>query len=313
MRTPNRHIKYRRSVYRKNNIKIIIITSLVAIIVTVLLFVIIGNIIGNKVEENISKRNEKNTQSEQTEHTLIKSVKSYPVMLSDENSKLSSRLSNITKNGYTDVSFKLNSSEGVLLYASPVAQSLGRQSSGVNLWSLEEAIQLCKENGLYSTGIIHLSDFYTDDDLARTVSLGYYSAQIAEALRSGIDDILIFAKDIPIEQYYELSGLAKEIHRLCPEGKIGLSLPSSVFSNQEFSETVDAVWNSFDYLAVDLSVVPDDTTVIDYVNDNLGSMLYYLLRYNIRVLVPYSDDLSVISVITDTVTSNGTQNIQFIQ
>ena len=48
-------------------------------------------------------------------------------------------------------------------------------------------------------------------------------------------------------------------------------------------------------------------------NKTLGGMLYYLLRYDMRVLVPYSSVSDEMAKILDTVSKNGSQNIQIIQ
>lgn len=310
MNRPNRHMRYRRSVYRKKRIKIIVISSLCAIAVLVLLFMIIGNALGDKVEENVTKRSDKNTAAEQKEHADVKSVVSYPVPLSSSDSKLSTRLSRISADGYSAVCFDLDSPDGTLLYSSPISQTLGKQSSGGDLWKLEDAVKLCKDNGLYATGIVHIRDFNNDDDLARSAALGYYAAQISEALRAGVDEVLIFAKDVPIDRYSELLGLAQEVHRLCPDGIVGISLPSSVYS--EAYGTADMLWAEFDYLAVDASVPPEGTDAADHVSNCLGSMLYYLLRYNVRVLVPLTEDTALYDRIVDAVTSNGSNNIQIM-
>ena len=51
MNRPNRHMRYRRSVYRKNQIRIGITISVIALVVLFLLFVIIGNVFFSKVNE----------------------------------------------------------------------------------------------------------------------------------------------------------------------------------------------------------------------------------------------------------------------
>lgn len=303
-------MRYRRSVYRKKRIKIIVISSLCAIVVLVLLLVIIGNALGSKVDKNVTKRNSDATSTDGTTHAEVRSVFAYPVQLSVNNSKLSTRLANAAANGYSDVCFDLNSADGTLLYSSPISQSLGRQSAGLDLWSLEEAIKLCDENGLYATGTVHLCDFYSDDDLTRSASLGYYAVQIAEALRSGVGDVLVYVAEIPTERYTELVGLAEEVHRLCPDGRVGISLPTSVYSSSP--DTADMLWSAFDYLAVDASVPTEGVDAADYVGEQLGGMLYYLLRYNVRVLVPYTDDAVLHERIITSVTSNGSKNIQIM-
>ena len=313
MQSQNRHLKYRRNIYRKRRIKIILLSCLSAIAFIAVLFILIGNALGNRVADNITKRSSKESNVEQAEHTIVPSVRSYPIPLFEETSKLSTRLTRAYENGYTEVCFEFNSkASGDLLYSSPIAKSLGKQTDSTSLWSVEEIVQLCDKNNLYATGIIYLNEFYVDNDLARSAALGYYSAQISEILRGGIDDVLICVDQLPLEQYDELIELANEIHRLCPDGRIGISLPPEIFANQDTSNVVDKIWGAFDYLAVDISVIPEGINSTDHIQQKLGGMLYYLLRLNVRVLVPYSNDPAVLTALSDAVTSNGSQNIQFM-
>ena len=313
MQSQNRHLKYRRNIYRKRRIRIILLSCLSAIAFIAVLFILIGNALGNKVDNNITKRSNKESKVEQTEHTVVQSVRSYPIPLFEESSKLSTRLTKAYENGYTEVCLEFNSkSSGELLYSSPIAKSLGKQVDNSSLWSIDEIVQQCDKNNLYATGIIYLNEFYIDNDLARSAALGYYSAQISEILRGGIDDVLICVNQLPTEQYDELIELANEIHRLCPDGRIGISLPPEIFANQDTSNVVDKIWGAFDYLAVDITVIPEGINSTDHIQQKLGSMLYYLLRLNVRVLVPYSNDPAVLTALSDAVTSNGSQNIQFM-
>ena len=41
-------------------------------------------------------------------------------------------------------------------------------------------------------------------------------------------------------------------------------------------------------------------------------MLYYLLRYNMRALVPSTQDTALAEKIVEAIKSNGSQNIQFM-
>lgn len=301
-------MRYRRSVYRKKRIKAVIIVTVSAIAVLTLLFAIIGNALGKKVDAGIEKR--KNPSSTPTaEHAELDSVHAYPVPISADGSTLASRLAQAAKKGYSAVCLELNSKDGTLLYSSPLSQSLGRQNASTGLRTLDSAAKLCSENGLYSVGIIYLKDFNTDDDLARTAAIGYYSALAAEALRAGTDDVLLYVSKVPSEYYAELKTLADEVHRLCPTGHIGISLPTEAFSASENDSLADSMWSAFDYLAADFSQPTDGEDAASYVSSQLGSMLYYLLRFNVRVIVPYTDDSSLAERITAAVTSNGSHNI----
>ncbi len=315
MNRPNHHMRYRRSIYRKKRIKTVLITSALSLAVIALAFVVIGNAIGERVEENIEKRTAKTSEAEEQEHAAVRSVRAFPIALSDDSSSLASRLAKAADEGYTEVCFDLDTADGTLLYSSELAVTLGKQSSGLGLWSLGDAMEEFESEELYAIGITRVSELANDDDLTRASISGYYAALIAEALRSGVDDVLIHASALPTERYGELINLANEIHRLCPDtGNLGVSLPASMFSDSDSSELVDSLWGAFDYLAADLtSVAAEGESTPDAIDRTLGGMLYYLLRYNVRVLVPYSDDPTVFAAISEAVSSSGSQNVQMMR
>ena len=314
MNRPNRHMRYRRSVYRKKRIKLIAVCSVCAVVVIALLFLIIGNLLGDKVEENVESRKSANeTVTKEDSHSTPKSVIAFPVPLSDASSSLSSRLKKAAADGYSEICFELDSADGALLYSSDVAQRLGKQSSGSGLWKLNDATELTAENGLYSIGVTHVSDFSGDDDLIRSAALGYHSALISEALRSGVDEVLIFAGDIPPDRYAELARLALEVKRLCPDGIIGISLPVSAFADAQNSTVIDELWNAFDYFAADLThCTGGEVGAAEQISGELGQMLYYLLRYNARVLLPYTQNADELSLMIAAVNDSGSENIQIM-
>ena len=315
MNTPNRHMRYRRSVYRKRRIKIIAITASCAVVVLALLFVIIGNVLGNRTDGEDGEQSEGDTEQGFVDgHTPVREVRACHVPLNEDGTSLSGRLSSAVRGGYSDVCFELDTADGKLLYISEIAQRFGKQTSGAtDMRTLSSIVNLLDSNQVYSIGITHISDFSSDDDLVRSAASGFYAAQIAEALRAGVDDVLIYVGEIPTERYGELIGLADLIHRLSPEGKIGLSLPASVLSSADSSELVDKLWNAFDYLAADLSV-KDNTEgdAAEQIGNELGGMLYYLLRYSMRVLVPSTDDAAQAQRIADAVWASGAKSIQIM-
>lgn len=316
MNRSGRRVSYRRRAYRKNRIKLILGVVATVLVTVFIALVIAGNVIGDKVEDNVTKRKPKSNQTEAIAHDEVKKVLAYPVPIYVEGSSLlATRIKNASDGGYTDACFFLDDENGRLTYNSDVAISLGKHTSQADMPSLGKAMTAFHEKDMHAVGMTHLSEFNTDDDLSRSAAIGYYSALIAEALRSGVDDVMIFAGEIPVERYAELMELARNVHRLCPDGKIGLSLPVSVLSDQSNSELLDELWDHFDYLAADLTHVEasEEQTLPDAIDTSLGTMLYYLLRYDMRVLVPQVPDTAEMTQILDAVKQNGTENIQIIQ
>ncbi len=306
----NTHIRYRKSVYRKNGIKIALLFSAICLLLVFILFLVFGNMLLNRSEEDNTPPTDTAAQNDNTTKKNAKSVNALPISLSDSSSTLASRVLAARSSGASDICFALNNPDGSLLYSSPLAQGLGRQTEDNALWTLDGASEIFRNNGMYSVGITHIKELLSNDDLARTAALGYYASISAEALRSGIDDVLIFAGELPPERYGELVTLAAEVHRLCPDGILGLSLPPSLFSG-EHDALINELYSSFDYIAVNLTSPPNEQTdIVAYADTALGGILYYLLRYDARVLIPSTNDENITASLVSTVKAKGTENIQ---
>ena len=305
-----RNMRYRRSIYRKNGIHVYLLVAAAVLTAVVLLFVILGNALGNKAEKSESERNSnKSTESASNEHPIPRNVSAYPVPLSAEDSRLDSRISNAVSLGYADVCFDLDTENDTLLYMSDVAISLGYLSSDSELWKLENAVNLFDRHGLYTIGITHLSRMDTENDLDRQIAAGYYTARIAEAFRSGVDDVLIHSEELSTALHGELTEIANDVHRLCPDATIGISVTPQMLSGEDGGALVDLLWESFDYIAISLDHQPNEGETIPQMADReLGGMLYYLLRYNMRVLIP-STDTDTIAQTKTVLVENGVQNM----
>ena len=318
-------MRYRRSVYRKRRIKIAIIVSLCVLAVLALAFVIIGNALGDKVDENRTNDSTSESTGGDTALKDIRMVNAYPVALSEDGSTLATRLSRAQNKGYTDICFDLDTEDGTLQYISDIAVSLGKQqSSPPDLRSLDNIVGLFEDDGLYSIGIAHIPEFGSDDDLVRSAAIGYHSAQISEALREGVDDVLVYAGDIPADRYEELIHLAQEVHRLSPDGVVGIALSPSVLSDSSDIENKELIYRlslTFDYLAADLSVIgnnsdnnntSEEIDAAEYIDGELGKMLLYVLQYKMRVLIPYSDDAALTESISTVIANRDIKNVQIM-
>ncbi len=307
------HIKYRKSVYKKNRIKLVVLSAVITLVLVSLIFLIIGNVLGNKVE-NGSETDTTDLNSETVSaHKDIASIYAYPVPLDMSGSTLQGRISSARANGYKAASFYLDDKDGSLWYSSPTAQSLGKQQSNTELRTLQSIVSIFSDSEFYTVGVTHIADFEREDDLERSAAIGYYAALIAEALRSGIDEVLVYVGEIPLEQYTELVRLCQEVRRLCPDkGAIGISLPPSFFTQQQPELIFDLLWQEYDYVAIDLTSPTNEMSLSEYADKSLvGNTLYYLLRYNIRVLLPNTDTASL-SEAEAAVHGKGSQNIQIL-
>ena len=313
MSRPHAHMRYRRSVYRKRKIRIIVITTLCVIAALALLFIVIGNILGNKVAQRANDGSSKDKVTE-VPHVTVKDVNAVSVLLEASGSTLDRRVSNAVSSGHTDLCFNIYGENGALLYVSPTAQALGKQADVTGLRTLDNIVKIFAENGAYSIAILDATELESDNDLTRSAAIGYYAALSAELLRAGVNEVLISVGSIPLEQYGELITLSSEIHSLSPtKGLVGVSLPSDVFAGEQNEALVASLWGAFDYLAVDLySTLNYEGDIAGEIGAKLGSMLYHLLRYNVRALVPDVEDTALAASINETALSNGVKSIQIM-
>lgn len=289
MNSPNRrHVSYRRSVYRKNSIKTIAISAICTLLVLVAVLVVVGNIILARLErDKASDPDGDSGTPSATQHASVRSVWAINVALAVDGSTLGSRIASASSAGYSDICFNLDNEVGALYYKSQTATALGKQiDAASDLRSLSNIQSIISSNGLYCTGITHVSDLGSSDELVRSAAIGYHASLIAEALRTGINDVLIYVPELDAARYAELVLLANEVHRLAPEGKVGISLPASVFASADNTALVDSLWNAFDYLALDLTRTSD-------VDADMSGMLYPILRFGARVLVPATDGVAL--------------------
>lgn len=322
---PVNRTSFRRRAYRRRKIKYILLISALVLSALFVIFLIVGNILDRKVSSVIAGLDDiesggKGQAQTQEPHGTPESLRVASTLLSQDGSTLESRLATLASDGFKAVGFELDTKDGDLLYSSPVAQKLGYQSVSTELRHLDSAMAKFKERSLYSVGITYVSLLDDTDDLSRTSAIGYYSAIIAEALRSGVDEVLILAPDIDADRAAELIRLADEVHRLVPEGKIGLRLSyplpeytSDTIATEEkkFSdELLTELWNAFDIFALDVFASDETVPTAEEAEARIGELLYYALRYNMRVLIPADDTVS--ATISALCEQRGLTNVQYM-
>ena len=307
-------MRYRRSVYRKKRIRMIITSLCISLAVVALILLVVGNVLGNKVEERHESDTDTEATDDQPERRTVKYVEAAGVALNEDGSMLSSRLATVARS-HEDVCFYLDRADGALLYVSSLATKLGKQVNGAaDMRTAGSIAGLVRDRGLYSIGIMHAPDIADSDDLARSAASGYYAARAAEVLRSGINDVLVYVGEPDADDmddiYEELILMAEQIHRLSEDGVVGLSLPVSVLTDADNAALIERLWGSFDYLAADLTASDGDQAVTaQSVGDDLGGMLYYLLRYDIRVLIPTPADSAEAEAILTAAKQSGAKSI----
>lgn len=312
MNDNRRHLQYRKRIYRKRRIRLILTVSGILLIACVLLFVIFGNLLANRRDETPSDSESTASSSERTEENFPSiSVRAFPVVLeTSDASTLSERLQTLHENGAEAASVPLTRPDGSLMYHSDTASALGL-GNGTFSVTLSQAVQAADDYGLTLSGVYYLTAFEETDSLLRSVRLSETAAVLADALQSGMHDVLLMAPALTVDHIEELSLLASEISRLCPDGTFGFCLPSSVLHDENVAVWVSDLMQVFDFLALDATDF-SDTTPTEAVHATLNGRLDYLLRYHMRLLLPCLTDEAEQAAVIAAAEQHGSQNWQIL-
>ena len=308
----NRHNKYRRSIYRRHNIGIIILISVIAFIVLLVSFLIVGNILHRQSE----KRNEQNTETEET--TLIEntdavkvdvpSIKGHSVLLeTTDTTFISDRLDALTNKQIYAASIPLNTKDGTLLYKSSIAASIGYPAGTANV-TLSKAVSTAEQKNIYLSGVFYVNAFSENDPLLRSVELSKDAAIIAEALSEGFGDVVIIAPHMTEEHIDEVIRFVDDIRTLSDGGAIGLTVSDSILeleAPQRTSEIISVLNEKIDFLAINLP----NREISEMINTNK----LYIHMYKMRVLLPFSENTDEQNTFVSAVDENGITNWQIIQ
>ena len=326
----NYHNQYRKSVYRRSRIKLILIISAIALVTLSVIFLIVGTALNNKTHTSsgdfsnngdtaIPPRNDNGL-------TEAKRIKGRPlVLLTQDSSTLSSRMQALPK-GTEAVCVALNQADGTLLYNSSVAKELASLRIAENSSRAATVFDNIHNRGYYVSAALTMKALSEDDELKREVGLSAYVAIAAEASLGGADDILLFLPDdMPsmsgeeLDSFAsELCSLAERIRAIAPEAVIGFALDNLFLSGKDSAYLIDKLSESFNFLGIDATGYGKEDPV-EFLERTIGGgesadVQYYLLRYNMRVILPSLEDAaareSLIAVVEDYSSNNG--NWQFV-
>ena len=314
----NRHNKYRRTVYRRRNIGVIILISSVCLILSLTAFIVIGNLLKIRSESSDSTNAETNQTVQNSDSTNekapVKSIKAYSVLLETQGSGVfADRLDTLVQKGISEASIPLNTAEGVLLFKSTIANEIS-YPTGEAAVTLSKAIPTAKERNIYVSGIFYVNSFKIEDPLIRSVELSKDAAIVAEALNAGFDDVVLVVPHMTDAHADEAVRFIENIKAMSDGGAVGLCISENILSLEDtlkLSQTIDELDGKIDFLAVDLSLT-NLSEGTEQLSLAISSKQHYLLMYKMRVLLPNSENDYTLSAIISEAESNGIKNIQII-
>ncbi|MBR2354435.1 MAG: hypothetical protein IKA76_08050 [Clostridia bacterium] len=288
MNGTNRHAAYRRKLQRKRKIRRILILCGILLLLLAAGFLILGTLSARTEQKPSDTDTEQNEEEDPI--SSLSPIKAHPLYLETaDTSTLASRLQALRRQSVTDASVPLNQEDGSLLYTSSLAASLGADPSDYTV-TVQKASTQSKNYGIRLHGLWHVTAFEEKNALLRSVLLSETAALLADALQNGMSDILLLAPELRPEALEELLLLSEQVHRLFPDGALGLCIPSSFLESEEVAILVDDLVQSFDFLAINATEASSDETASAHIEEIASANLDRLLRYNMRLLLPYAEE-----------------------
>ena len=287
-RNNNRHMRYRQSVYRRRSIRTSLIAGGIVLGILLVAFFLLGSLFSDKLEQ--TPESPKQTQKPDNNPPTVQSVRHVQApLLSLEGSKsnIYARLDVLQTNGYTAVCIPLTNQKGTLSYRSSLAAGNDYSIHGTSSLSLSDLVDMAHANGTYLCGTYVLRAMEEENELSRSVLLAESAAVIAEAFLAGMNDIVIIVPELPTDRQAEIIRFAENIRTFAPNAILGLSLPESEIAAPDATR-IDTLAKSFDFLA--LNLLSDEKDPVAFAEARMSSMLYYLLRYEMRVILPSLED-----------------------
>ncbi len=287
------HMDYRRPMRRRRRIRTVLIVLGICLAVALLSFFWIGNIFFDKLD--IPEENQKPAQSQQESPALpaasVQKVQAPMISLRDGTKAAQKAIQAAADDGATALSISLSDRDGNLLYLSEIANRLS-MSIGAGDADLSALCATADASGVYLCGIFTLQAMDEENPLDRSVYLSEAAAVIAEAYSYGLRDIVLRAPSATAESLEELLRLHDTVKSFSPNAVLGLTLPDPTVT-EPLADSLHSLAYRFDYLALDLSRYGEQTPE-DFSEAQTNAMLYYLLRYEMRVLIPAEAEEAVI-------------------
>lgn len=281
--------RYRKKKYRSGRTKAVILIAIAVIVVLVVLFLAIGLSFASKTKDYEVPDDFISQGTDNAETNEAAKVQAYPLPLLEDGSSFSSRLAGIGDD-VTAVCISLNKPDGTLLYRSSLASKLSYLSVESDASNLSGYIKSISSEDLYITATLYLPTFKelkeSGDELMADVELSIWGSIACEAIRAGVNDVLLIANGASADDAQKLSALADRIHITEKEATIGLCIPNTFFEAEKSASLIDSLSKTFDYLALDATAPSGEGTLVENIEAAIAEKQLQLMYYKMRVLLP---------------------------
>ena len=292
MRGRNSSKYYRRNSYKKKKLRNVLIISAICLAVLFLLFLVFGNLLNKKSEIERVEREKTQTTAAPTDETVGYSIEAYSVEIAT-GVDVGTRIKELSGMGVRAVSLKLTGSDGRLLIQSDIAASLGYQNKTDTLVDFSSLISKAKYYGMFSSAVFDLQFLTQKDAKQRAVMLAYESALAVEIIEKGADEVIVRAPSADVASTALLMDFAKSVKSINDSVVLGVALPTEFFYEESSAEAVSMLAESFDIVGIDASKIQGgEQNSLDHIDAIFteSKLKYYVLRYNMRVIVPQISD-----------------------
>ncbi|MBO5415720.1 MAG: hypothetical protein J6A83_03745 [Clostridia bacterium] len=282
---------YRRNSYRRKKWRNILVISISVLAALLILFLVLGNILNKKTEgERLEETSPVKHPTQATTPPIA--TPSYTVSIKGgavdiRSTELKKSFATLVENGFSAVSFNLSDTDGKLLYKSSVAARFGYQTADGGLADLDSVNASAASSGLATSAVLTLNSFTEEDKITRSVLQACEAAIICEIYDAGIDDIIIRCPELKAEHADELIELAKSISEINEKSIVGLALTGEFIESDSSALLIERLVSAFDFISLDITDISHEADLAEHIESSLSTdKYYYILRYNMRVLLP---------------------------
>lgn len=249
----------------------------------VLITLIVGNLLNMFLDDDtywkLTAGEETETADLPTQQSAVRDVNAYPYLLG-------SSLDGII--GQSSASVRLNRTDGSLLYTSDVASYYGIAGNGEV--ALSESVADLGAFVPYVSGVFYSHAFDAATSDLRYAETAKESAILREFLNAGGSEVLILGLPLEAERTDEVISYLKTVRLAAGRSPIGVAIPREVAAREENWELLARLWETCDFLALDLSAETVDGSDLDDagISENAAALLedcrYLLSAYDMRLL-----------------------------
>lgn len=259
-----------------------------------LLAVIIGTLLDRKVKQGEDDSGLSGEYKNMISQTFRGDVLSTPTMygfaVSADNVKNVSPelLNGILSEGYDSVSFNLKNADGSLTFISEAERTFDPDVEVGGRYDLTNAVAAFEEKSIRTCGIFYCrSNSYTG--VTGIAQEALEISVITEAGICGVDEIVLMGLPTDSASSDKVLNFVSDASRKTVS-TVNVAIPYTAFSNGDLAEYLTYLSRCCDGLSIDLTGYAYDPDSPEQICEYLNSIniVYYLERYNLRILLPTS-------------------------